>query len=133
MKKTRKGVLGFAYAIDGNPVTVRTFAHPRLLDGHLESFLRTMAIEADLARVAARREGKKAFTGEASAEDVLTLMREIDKAKVQVFETAGDNVNRVRRNEFGGSLRCEVYLPPGAGEGTPRRVAITEDWTAAEE
>ena len=40
-----KAAIGFAYAINGRPVSVRTFAHPRLMRAHFDIFLRTAGLE----------------------------------------------------------------------------------------
>jgi len=139
-----KHTVGFAYAIDGKPAAVRVFAHPRLLTAHLDSFAKTMALEADLAR---RAGSDDAEVQPASANDVLELVRRINASQEKVQDTGGANRNGLRRGEAGGNLNCyaelsvsdgkKLVLPPAeaaAGEQTSRqRIAITQDWTAADE
>jgi hypothetical protein len=112
-----EGAVGFAYAINGKPVAVRTFAHPRLLAKQLKSFVRGMATEALLARPA---EAPPA----ASAADVVALVKHISGAAEKVASTAALNRNGVRTSDAGFNGNC--YVTDEAG----RQVAITRDWTA---
>jgi hypothetical protein len=106
--------VGFAYAVNGKPVAVRAFAHPRLLRKHLDDFARGMATEALLAKTP---EAAPAAT----ATDVVALVKRISAAEEKVHATGALNRNGVRACEAGYNANC--YLPGGD-------VAITRDWTA---
>lgn len=109
--------VGFAYAINGQPVAVRTFAHPRLLGKQLDDFVRGMATEALLAKSAGQPK-------EARAEDVVALVKRISAADETVQETKGLNRNGLRKNDVGYNGTCYV----ADKEGNP--AALTQDWTA---
>ena len=115
--------VGFAYAVDGKPVTVRAFAHERLLRGHLPSFVKAMVLEAELAE-RGRTDG--AVVPEASAADVVALVEALKKATLEERETSGMNVNAYRRVAEGFNGECRIRLR-GVG---PDKVVLTEDWTA---
>jgi len=112
------GAVGFAYAINGKPVAVRTFAHPRLLAKHMENFARGMATEALLAK---KPEGTPPA---ARAEDVVALVNRISAADEEVKGTQALNLNGVRVADAGFNGNC--YMENEKGE----RVALTRDWTA---
>jgi hypothetical protein len=112
-----EGAVGFAYAINGKPIAVRTFAHPRLLTKHLKSFVRGMATEAHLAPPTDAPPA-------ARAEDVVALVKRISSAEEKVASTKGLNRNGVRACEIGFNGNCYVNDKEG------RQVAITQDWTA---
>jgi len=112
------GAVGFAYAINGKPVAVRTFAHPRLLRKHLDDFARGMATEALLAPAP---EGPAPA---ARAEDVVALVKRISAADEEMKRTQALNVNGLRACDVGFNGNC--YLEDEKG----RRVALTQDWTA---
>jgi hypothetical protein len=112
----QEGCIGFAYALNGAPVSVRTFADPRLFRQHFATFLKTMAAEALLAAGEPARE--------ACASDVVALVRGIADAGEQVNETAGLNRNGYRATGAAYASSCYV-------EGRNKRwVALTNDWTA---
>ncbi|MHC4222489.1 MAG: ARPP-1 family domain-containing protein [Planctomycetota bacterium] len=111
--------VGFAYAINGKPVTIRTFAHERICADQLNGFVNTMCMEAQVAG-----EEAKAPAREASAEDVVALVRAIDAAKEELKETSAANTNGYRKTDLGYGATCYFEL-----EGK-RRVALTRDWTS---
>jgi hypothetical protein len=76
-------VVGFAYAIDGKPVSVRTFAHPRLLKQHFEGFVKAFCLEADLAQRVALGAGKTVPTAPGKSADLVTLVKELRAAKAK--------------------------------------------------
>jgi hypothetical protein len=108
--------VGFAYAINGEPVTVRTFAHPRLLQKQLDDFVRGMATEALLAKTDAPAKP-------CTAADVVALVKQISAASETVAGTAGINFNGLRKNDAGYNGNC--YLEDKDG----KRTAVTQDWT----
>jgi hypothetical protein len=112
----QEGCIGFAYAINGAPVTVRTFAHPRVFQQQFAPFLKTMAAEALLAT-----EGP---APEARASDVVALVRGIADAREELSETAGLNRNGIKATRAAFASSCYVERK---GKGW---VALTNDWTA---
>lgn len=118
--------VGFAYAINGKPVTVRTFAHARLFQAQLAAFLKTMAIEAEIGR----GELGAAAPPTCTAEDILTMVQAINAAQEDVFATRAQNLNGYRQNDFGGNANCYLDLPRYGPGGQTRRVAASQDWTA---
>ena len=115
--------VGFAYAVDGKPVTVRAFAHERLLRGHLPAFVKAMCLEAELA---AQARGEGAVPPVATAADVVALVRAFRSAEAREQKTAGSNWNVYRTTEAGFNGACRIR-PQGVG---PDKVVLTEDWTA---
>jgi hypothetical protein len=113
--------IGFAYAIDGKTVTVRTFAHPRILADHFDAFVAAMCMEADVAQ--RRAKGTKAAFAEASAEDVVALVNTIATYREELESTAAANSNGYRRGDLGFHSSCYV-------EQGKERIALTRDWTA---
>ncbi|HEX5136129.1 MAG TPA: DUF6569 family protein [Planctomycetota bacterium] len=110
-------VVGFAYAINGKPVAVRTFAHPRLLKKQLDDFVRGMATEALLGKT-------DAATKPADAKDVVALVERISASGETVSETSGLNRNGVRVHADGFNANC--YIADKEGKLQP----LTQDWTA---
>jgi hypothetical protein len=120
--------------VDGKPVTVRTFAHPRLLDGQFESFLNAMCMEADLAHRTAAAAGKENAATPASVEDILKMVNAINQANEEVSPTSAANRNGVRRSSAGGNLNCYLEAAPLAkgeesAEAKKALIPITQDWT----
>lgn len=111
-----EGAVGFAYAVNGEPVTVRTFAHSRLLTKQLDDFVRGMATEALLAKTDAPAK-------QADAKDVVALVKRISAADERFEATQGMNENGVRKNDAGYNGTC--YVPDKDG----KRTALTQDWT----
>jgi hypothetical protein len=108
--------VGFAYAINGKPVAVRTFAHPRLLQKHIDSFVRGMATEALLAKDEPNKP--------ADAKDVVTLAAKISASAEAVAGTKGVNWNGIRLHDSGYNANC--YVADKEGNLLP----LTQDWTA---
>jgi hypothetical protein len=113
--------VGFAYAVNGKPVSVRTFAHPRIFEGQFEPFVKAMCIEADLGGAPAGAKPAKA-----SLDDVLALVRSINEQKETVSETSAGSKLGLRHGEAGGNSNC--YLPASAAGG--ELVPVTQDWTS---
>jgi len=116
--RAAEGAVGFAYAINGKPVAVRTFAHPRLLRKHLDDFARGMAAEALLTPA------PEGAAPAARAEDVVALVKRISAADEELKRTEALNVNGLRTADVGFNGNCYVEDEKG------RRVALTQDWTA---
>lgn len=110
--------IGFAYAVNGKPVTVRAFAHPRLLAQHLPAFVKAMALEADLAR--------DEPSVPAAAEAVVAMVRGIEAAREEVLATRGLNANGLREGEHAFGARCLLPAAPASTE----QVEVTSDWTS---
>lgn len=130
-----KGLLpvGFAYAVDGKPVTVRTFATPRLFEGQFEPFLKAMAIEADLGlRTGGASEGQ-APSAPARLEEVLQMVKAINQEVETISPTAAANRNGLRKSSRGGNLNC--YLPRAAEDRGAETllVPLTQDWSRGSE
>ena len=120
LARSGSGPVGFAYAINGKPVTVRAFAHERILQSQLPLFVKAMALEAEMAS------DKAGANVKASAADVIALVKNIEAAEEEMFETRASNTNAYGGNDFGFKARC--VLKNGAlGLG---KVVVTEDWTA---
>jgi hypothetical protein len=107
--------VGYAYALNGKPVNVRSFAHARVFDKQFDPFLRAMATESLLAEEVEHEPAK--------ASDVVALVKEIQKAEETKRETAAANWNGVRKNLRGFAANC--YFVDEGDE-----VVITRDWTA---
>jgi ARG/rhodanese/phosphatase superfamily protein len=108
-------VVGFAYAVNGRPVSVRTFADARLCRGHLDAFVRAMVLDAEAA-------APDAPTAAAKAEDVVALVRDIDAATDRKLANRAIHV-LVTRKADAGFNSCLF------GTAAPR-TPLTEDWTA---
>ncbi|MDA1195061.1 MAG: hypothetical protein O2894_07725, partial [Planctomycetota bacterium] len=128
LASTDRAPIGFAYAINGKPVTVRTFAHARLMRSQLPLFLKAMAIEAQIASSEADASSKT------DAAAVIAMVRAIEEAAHGEWEdTAASNRNGYRQNDAGFNARCA--LKPELLEKLKVRVGsdiiiLTEDWTA---
>jgi hypothetical protein len=121
---SESAVVGFAYAIDGKPVTVRTFAHPSLLRSQLEPFVRTMSIEAELAARGRDPADPNAAPRRATIEDVVALVRSAASAAEETVKTEAGNENRYRKGELAASSACFLSSLGFSG------AAITQDWSA---
>ncbi len=119
-------VVGFAYSVNGEPLGLRTFANRALFEAHFEPFVETMSLEAQVTQFRDRRAGRESFDRTASSEALLTLVRGINEAKVEVHATSGLNSNNTRSNEWGGRSTALI-------QGEDGMVPVTEDWTAASE
>ena len=116
LRKEKKGTVGFAYAINGEPVGVRIFAHPRILDAQLAGFVDSMCLEARLSRP------QKDAT--CTSEEVVAFVKSINTARERVIATPGANTNAVRISRVGFSNSCFVHV-----KGKNTAVALTRDWT----
>ena len=117
--------VGFAYAVEGQPMTVRAFAHRRLLESQLEGFAQAMCLEAELA---ARTRGAEAKApASVTAADVIALVRSINEAEEKLQRTNAANFNRYRVADAGFNGAC--ILTDGEYGVGPDTV-ITVDWTA---
>lgn len=119
-------VVGFAYAINGEPIGMRTFANPQLMSAHLDPFIRTMGLEAQVAQRRDRSTGRPVYSETASADALLAMLRGIEEAKPQVRPRPGGVESRSRNNHWGGHAATVVR-----GEGST--FSLTEDWTAPAE
>ena len=115
-------VVGFAYAVNGKPVSVRTFANSALFKSHFESFLTSMSIEASLAFRELSDDEKSKVMAEASLKDVLDMVTKINAADEVVSSTKAANRNGLRKSEWGGNSNCYV-------ETDGESIALTQDWT----
>lgn len=122
----KDGPVGFAYAVNGRPSGVRTFAHSRLCKSHFDSFLQAMCIEA----VVANDTKKNCLSRAAKASDVVAMVHRISAAKAVTAETQTGDVQGYREDEVGfHSYYCQGGLIANIGTGNVRLV-LTEDWTA---
>ena len=114
--------VGFAYAVNGRAVNVRSFANAEVFARQFDPFLRSMATESLLA-------GKVEHAA-AKASDVVALVQAMARADEEKRETAALNWNGVRRSSLGFSANC--YVPSDGAKGG-KQVAVTRDWTARQE
>ena len=127
--KDDKRLVGFAYAIDGKPVSVRTFAHKRIFEGQFGAFVRAMCVEADVARREAKQKGGEPVTKTAKAADLIAMVRKIDKAEETIAKTSGGNDNGYKKTVLGYNSNCYFKLDVN-GDGKLVKVALTRDWSA---
>lgn len=123
-------VVGFAYAINGEPLGARAFANSQLLTAHFEPFLKTMSLEAQVAQARDQTTGKKVYDQTAPSEALLRMVRGIETAKPQETATQALNKSLSRANQWGGHSAC---LIPVGEAGKQTWVTLTEDWTAPPE
>ena len=120
--------VGFAYAINGKPVTVRAFAHERILRSQLPLFVKTMAIEAQMVAEA------KEATARCSADDMIAMVRGIQAARnARTVNTRASNQNVYFSNDVGFNGSCRLSgeaLRRFTNSVGPDMVVVTEDWTA---
>jgi hypothetical protein len=129
LRASGKVPVGFAYAVNGKPVTVRTFAHPQIFDGQFEPFVKAMSIDADRASRAtakASANSTQPTCAPASLKDVLALVHSINREQESVSPTSAANKSGRRTNEKGGNSSCYVESPITKGELVP----LTRDWTS---
>ena len=120
-------VVGFAYAIRGEPLTARTFCSEQVFAAQVGPFLKTIALESQLA--AGR--GKEAYTGEARLDGVLSMIRAIDEGAWTVQSETGGVRRRVKQTRRGGHARTEVRIR--LEDGSRGWAVLTEDWTGVVE
>ncbi|MBI4586869.1 MAG: hypothetical protein HY717_22880 [Planctomycetes bacterium] len=132
LRSKGQSLVGFAYAVNGKPITVRAFAHERLLEGQFEAFLKAMCLEADLSAGAAKRAGSAA-SQPAKLQDVLDMVAAINQEKEAIEATSAANRKGFRRNVTGGNFNCYLELPRAAAAPTAETVLfpISQDWTRA--
>ncbi len=123
-------VVGFAYAVNGEPLGMRTFANSQLLDAHLATFVKTMSLEAQVAQQRDRAAGKPIFDRPASEAGLLRLLQGIAEAPLEEHSSPALNKNRSRANGWGGHSVC---LIPASEPGQEPWIPVTEDWTTATE
>jgi hypothetical protein len=125
IERGEERVLGFAYAIHGEPIGVRVFATEELCATQLPTFARTMSLEAELVEQRDRASGREPARVEPDPGAIVKLVRGIegDGAGERRTEFAW-NSNVKRTSEWGGRSDCRV--PTEAGEP----VSLTRDWTA---
>jgi hypothetical protein len=111
-------VVGFAYAVRGRPVAVRTFANAALFRAQFAAFLRGMAMEAQSAA-----RGAKDAAPPARGEDVVALVRAIESSGERTVEARGTCRNVYVSSPRGWSSSCAVTV-----DG--RDVTLAQDWTA---
>ena len=100
---------------------MRAFAHPKVFAKQWDACLKTICIEADLARRSKLAQGETVEPEAAPAAQVVEFVREV-KAGAAKERKAGHGVNRYRLTERGGNAVCEVE----AEDGT--RQTLTEDF-----
>jgi hypothetical protein len=122
-------VVGFAYAVNGEPLGMRTFANSQLLAAHLDTFLKTMSLEAQVAQQRDRTAGKPIFDRPADEAALLRLLQGIAETPLAEQPSQAMNKQRSRANNWGGHSVC---LIPSKEPG-PAWIPVTEDWTAATE
>ncbi len=126
----RLSSIGFAYAVNGKPVTLRTFAHARLFRSQFPAFLKAMSMEADLVQRARRVKGKPLDFPAAKVGDIVALVRRISEAEEEITPTAGANPNGYRKNAHGGNANCYMDLSIAGSPGQTKLVPISQDWTS---
>jgi ARG/rhodanese/phosphatase superfamily protein len=123
---TRDGgshVVGFAYAVNGTPVSVRMFAAPRVFEGQFEPFLRAMVLDAEAARDAGPGPAAKAA-------DVVAMMEKIRSDAASAENRPGYRLT-LRKGAGGWNSNCYLAPEAPAAAATPgQTVPLTEDWTA---
>lgn len=124
-----KGVVGFAYAVNGEPMAMRVFANPELFAAHFGPFLKTFSLEAQVAQERDRSAGRPLWDAEANVEGLLKMVQGISEAKSVTEDTPGLNRNSQQANGWGGHGACLVPSPKDGKDW----VALTEDWTAPAE
>jgi hypothetical protein len=127
--KEGRAPVGFAYAIDGKPVSVRTFAHTRVFVGQFASFAQAMGMEAEIAQSSAK--GKNAEPAVANAADIVALVETIDRSNEELAKTAGANMNGIIKDAAGyrGTCYFETTRSDEKGKTSKERIALTRDWT----
>jgi len=120
-------LVGFAYAINGKPVSVRTFAHNRVFSGQFDAFVHVMCMEAELDQRATKNKTWKSSDGR----DVVTMIEQIESADVEETATSGANYNAVANSKNGYRNFCliEQERTNSKGEKIKQKVALTKDWT----
>jgi hypothetical protein len=113
-------VIGFAYAVDGKPMSVRVFAHPKLFESQMGPFIEAMCSDADISARAPGGEPSPLAT----VDDVLALVRDVANEPGEIVTTAAGNDNCYRHGQRAAASACLLKSLGSAGP------ALTEDWTA---
>jgi hypothetical protein len=116
--------IGFAYAINGEPMTLRVFATASLFERSFGPFLETMCLEAELIQQRDRAAGRDPHAAPATGEALLALLAGIEEAEPE--ERVLESGTRLLRssNGWGGKSVCSAATrAPGSW--------LTTDWTAA--
>ncbi len=119
--------VGFAYAINGEVLTMRSFATSSLLKRHFPMFRRTMCLEADIIQRRDVAQGKGAHVGGASAEVLVEMAKAIEQGKP--LPTRESSIWRIlsRSSDRGG--KAALWVRHGLVPDAPW-VELTTDWTA---
>ena len=120
-------LVGFAYAINGKPVSVRTFAHNRVFETQFDAFVRGMCMEAEVDQRAA----KDASWKRADGRDVVAMVKGIESGQAHETQTTAANFNAVVNGKAGYRNFCiiEQERTNAKGEKVKQKVALTKDWT----
>ena len=120
-------LVGFAYAINGKPVSVRTFAHNRVFSGQFDAFVHAMCMEAELDQRGSKDKAWKPSDGR----DVVNMIQQIESADAQETATSGANYNSVANSKNGYRNFCLIVQERtnSKGETVTQKVALTKDWT----
>jgi hypothetical protein len=119
--------VGFAYAINGEPLTMRTFAGPDLFRRHFPAFRRAMCMEADVIQRRDQASGRTVDNRAASSEIMLEMLRAIEAGKpLPVSEWTTSRI--LRRTSTRGE-KSALWVRRGLDPKAPW-VEVTADWTA---
>ncbi len=120
-------LIGFGYAINGEPLAVRIFANEEIFADHADPFLKTMVLEAELAD----RRSAEPYRRAAALLPLQSMLRRIDEAEWRpVYQE--ERVRRAQRtSRRGGHSKLEVLVRGPGGEQSWQ--ILTEDWTAVVE
>jgi hypothetical protein len=115
----RDSMIGFAYAIDGEIRGARWFAHHSLYAMHEQKLLRSIAVDAALARAEAKAEGKVVSASPPpKAEAVEAFLAAIDQQNVvEERDTTAENVNEYKESPkaYGSKLKLKMGKPGAVG------------------
>jgi hypothetical protein len=116
-------LVGFAYAINGEPLTARAFASKALFESQFRPYVEAMGIEADTIQQRDRAAGRSPYNKPASRDLLLDMIRQIDAGEDQEESTTGAGRLLIKQTERGGKATCLMQL----GD---RWIPLTEDWSA---
>jgi len=121
-------LVGFAYAVNGEPLSVRAFANHALFQQQFPAFLTTMCIEADVMQRRDKARGKPGYTAIARADLIADMVQEINRASATHAAEDDNSRNVVRDCDRGGYSACLTKQSDG---GNSTWIPVSEDWTAA--
>jgi len=127
LRSRPKKLIGFAYSVDGEPVSVRTFAHPALFIKRMHSFIQTMCLEAEVAQRCHLGAGRAIHDTPGRIDAVIAMVRGLKQAQFTDKSTSKSSKVSKRKNGFGGNSICSVLVQDEKGE---HWVVLTQDWTA---